>query len=166
MSTLRVATPQDEETGQRLIYAIGRFHTALRHELGVRLREQELTVPEFTTLSVLSLRGGLSNAQLARRSFVTPQAMSQVLASLEAKGLVIRPAPGSGTPGHHRARGARLTPRGRRRVARAQALVDALEDQAFAALAPEERRALTRVLADAAQRLSAAGAGPAGRGGV
>lgn len=162
MSTLRVADSNghEDETGQRLIYAIGRFHTALRQELGVRLRAQGLTVPEFTTLSVLSLRSGLSNAQLARRSFVTPQAMNQVLASLEAKGLVIRPAPGAGTPGHHRARAATLTAKGRRRVLRAQALVDDLEDQAFAALGPQERRALTAVLGEAAQRL--AGGGPSG----
>jgi len=154
MSTITAAGAQDEDTGQRLIYAIGRFHTALRHELGVRLRDQDLTVPEFTALSVLRLRSGLSNAQLARRSFVTPQAMNQVLASLEAKELVTRPAPGEQARGHHRARGAKLTAKGRRRVERAQVLVDALEDQAFAALSVEERRALTGVLGEAAQRIA------------
>jgi DNA-binding MarR family transcriptional regulator len=145
----------------RLAYVVGRFHTVLRAELSRRLAPEGLSVPEFTALSVLGARGGLSNAELARRSFVTPQAMNQVLASLEEKRLVSRPAPGGRGSGHHRARDATLTASGRRRVARAQALVDAIEDEAFAALDAEERRALTRVLAQAAQRL-AAGAGAEG----
>ncbi len=112
---------------------MGRFHTVLRAEMSRRLAPEGLSVPEFTALSVLSVRGGLSNAELARRSFVTPQAMNQVLASLEEKQLVARPAPGEQARGHHRARGAKLTAKGRRAVARAQTIVDAIEDQAFAA---------------------------------
>lgn len=148
--------PRSERATERprLAYAVGRFHTVLRAELARRLAPEGLSVPEFTALSVLSARGGLSNAELARRSFVTPQAMNQVLASLEEKQLVARPAPGEQARGHHRARGATLTARGRRRVARAQASVDALEEQAFAALGPDERRALTDVLSAAAQRLA------------
>jgi DNA-binding MarR family transcriptional regulator len=141
--------------GPRLAYIVGRFHTLLRTELSRALTPEGLSVPEFTALSVLSARGGLSNAELARRSFVTPQAMNQVLASLEEKELVIRPAAGERSRGHHRARGATLTAKGRRWVMRAQALVDAIEDQAFAALGKEERRALAGVLGDAAQRLAA-----------
>ena len=36
----------------------------------------------YTALSVLRAQDGLSNAQLARRSLVTPQSMSEVLALL------------------------------------------------------------------------------------
>ena len=140
----------------RLAYAVGRFHTVLRAEMSRRLGPEGLSVPEFTALSVLSARGGLSNAELARRSFVTPQAMNQVLASLEEKELVTRPAPGEqGRGGHHRARSAKLTAKGRRSVSRAQSLVDAIEDQAFVVLGDDERRALTAVLSEAAQRLAA-----------
>src|SRR5579875_1249187 len=114
--------PQHSFERPRLAYTVGRFHTVLRAELARRLAPEGLSVPEFTALSVLSVRSGLSNAELARRSFVTPQAMGQVLASLEDKQLVIRPAAGERGAGHHRARGAKLTARGRRRVARAQAL--------------------------------------------
>jgi DNA-binding MarR family transcriptional regulator len=145
----------------RLAYAVGRFHTVLRAEMSRRLAPEGLSVPEFTALSVLSVRGGLSNAELARRSFVTPQAMNQVLASLEEKDLIARPAPGGQARGHHRARGAKLTAKGRRWATRAQTLVDAIENQAFGTLGEDERRALTGVLGAAAQRL--AGAGPPGR---
>lgn len=61
---------------------------------------------------MLSLRGGLLNAQLARRFFVTAQAMNQVLTSLETKGLMTRPEPGTQSRAHHRAYGTQLTPRG------------------------------------------------------
>jgi len=116
----------------RLAYAVGRFHTVLRAELARRLAPEGLSVPEFTALSVLSARGGLSNAELARRSFVTPQAMNQVLASLEEKELVSRPAAGGQARGHHRARGAKLTTKGRRRVA-------AIHGAASAGYAPDCR---------------------------
>ena len=41
---------------------------------------------EVHALSILRDRPGLSNAQLARRSYVTPQSMNEVLAALEAEG--------------------------------------------------------------------------------
>lgn len=159
MSTLKAAAGREEETGLRLIYAVGRFHTALRSELSSRLKDHDLTVPEFTALSVLSLRSGLSNAQLARRSFVTPQAMNQVLASLEDKGLVSRQiSPGTGPRSHHRARGTKLTPRGRALVRRTEALVDEIEELAFAGQSPEWRLELSALLLEATDRLRAAAA--------
>jgi DNA-binding MarR family transcriptional regulator len=151
-------TPLAEESALRLIYAIGRFHTVMRAELTRRLAPEGLTVAEFTALSVLGGRSGLSNAQLARRSLVTPQAMNQVLAGLEAKGLVSRPpAPGQGAPGHHRARAASLTAAGRRAVRRCERIVDGLEDAAFQSLDADERAALAARLREGAGRLLATG---------
>ena len=151
-------TPPAEDSALRLVYAVGRFHTVMRAELDRRLRSEGLSVPEFTALSVLRSRSGLSNAQLARRSLVTPQAMNQVLASLEDKGLVSRPrtpeAESNPThPGHHRARAATLTRAGRQALRRADRVVDAIEDAAFAGLDEEERTALAGLLRDGAARL-------------
>lgn len=140
----------------RLIYAIGRFHTALRSQLSTGLKDHDLTVPEFTVLSVLSLRSGLSNAQLARRSFVSPQAMNQVLASLEDKELVVRQrSRGSGPSAHHRARAVKLTARGRALVRRTNALVDEIEEVAFIDIEPEQRLEMTARLMQATSRLRA-----------
>src|SRR5690625_2223368 len=55
----------------RLTYLIGRLDHAVRRELDKRLAAHDLTVAQFTTLSVLTFRPGLSNAQLARRVYVT-----------------------------------------------------------------------------------------------
>ncbi|MFZ1995411.1 MAG: MarR family transcriptional regulator [Solirubrobacteraceae bacterium] len=145
---------REEERAQRLIYAIGRYDTALRNELKRRLRPVSLTIPEFTTLSVLSGRSGLSNAQLARRALVTPQAMNQVLGALEEKGLVRRQAsPGSSANGHHRARGARLTAKGARHVQRCERIVDDIEAASFPGMTAAERVAFASLLRVATQRL-------------
>ncbi|MGZ6670562.1 MAG: VIT1/CCC1 transporter family protein [Solirubrobacteraceae bacterium] len=52
------------------------------------MRPYGLTTLQYTTLSVLNRHGApLSNAQLARRAYMTPQAMSEVIDALETKGL-------------------------------------------------------------------------------
>ena len=63
-----------------------------------RLAEWELSVQEYTSLSVLGARPGLSNAQLARRALVTPQSMIEILSKLESRGGVGR-APTTPTMG-------------------------------------------------------------------
>jgi DNA-binding MarR family transcriptional regulator len=146
-----------DDTGVRLIYAIGGFDTAVRSALKCRLEPLGLTITEFTTLSVLSVRNGLSNAQLARRSLVTPQAMNQVLASLEGKGLIERgQAPGRRSGGgHHRARSTELTAKGRLQVQQCTSIVDEIEDASFSPSSGAERVALAAMLRDATQRLRA-----------
>ena len=146
-----------------LIYVIGRVDQGVRRELRVRLAPLALSVPDVTTLSVLRGRSGLSNAQLARRALITPQSMLEVLASLEQRGLLARRPDAANA----RIMRAELTPSGRRLLARADAVISALEDELLAAVAPEEREqargALLRVMgelsallrAQAAQRRSA-----------
>ena len=76
----------------RLSYVIGRLDRVLRRRLSAAVEPTGLTLPAYTALSVLRAQDGLSNARLARRSLVTPQSMSEVLALLVAKGYV-REAP-------------------------------------------------------------------------
>src|SRR3954462_12780026 len=92
----------------RVSYLVGRLDRILRRRLGDALAPHGLSLPEYTTLSVLRARPGPSNAQLARRSLITPQAMNEVLARLEGRGLVRREV----DPAHARIRRARLTAAG------------------------------------------------------
>jgi DNA-binding MarR family transcriptional regulator len=71
-------------------YLIGRLDRIVRRGLDERLREFGLTALGYTALTVLAARPGLSNAQLARRSFMTPQGMNQVIDALVDKGYVQR----------------------------------------------------------------------------
>src|SRR3954453_22473788 len=74
----------------RIGYVVGRLDRAIRREIGALVAPFGLTVPKYTALSILRDRPGLSNAQLARRCYVRPQSMSEVLAALEADGLIVR----------------------------------------------------------------------------
>jgi DNA-binding MarR family transcriptional regulator len=134
---------------QRISYAVGRLDRVLRRRLGEALEPHGLSLPEYTTLSVLRLRSGLSNAQLARRSLITPQSMNEVLARLEDRRLVRRLA----DPSHGRIRPAQLTAAGRRALARADAAVDQVERAMLSGVSAPERRRLRELLAAALRGL-------------
>src|ERR671914_1569754 len=87
-----MAAPSDRSlaVSPRIGYVIGRLDRALRREIGALVAPHGLTVPKYTALSILRDKPGLSNAQLARRTYVTPQSMNEVLAALEADGLIVR----------------------------------------------------------------------------
>ena len=77
-------------TTARLPYLIGRTDRIVKRRLGEALAPHGLTVPQFTALSVLHARGSLSNAQLAERSFMSPQSANEVVKTMEARGWVTR----------------------------------------------------------------------------
>jgi len=95
-------------TNQPVGYLLMRVHRALRAAIDETLRPHGFTLPQVTVMFALAHKSGLSTADLARRAFVTPQAMGEVLAGLEAKGCVIRRAHDS----HGRIQPAELTEAG------------------------------------------------------
>jgi DNA-binding MarR family transcriptional regulator len=136
-----------------LIYVVGRVDRGLRTELARRLRPWELSVAQFTALSVLARRPGLSNAQLARRSLISPQAMSEVLAALERRGLVAR----SADPAHARIRNATLTADGEAAVRAAARVAGQLQDELLADVPVGERDVLVAGLTRCMRVLAARG---------
>ena len=135
----------------RLPYLLGRVDRGVRAELKERLRAYGLSVPEYTTLSVLQTRPGLSNAQLARRSLITPQSMNQVVAALERRGLIER----TPDPAHQRILRTTLTRAGEKLLDELAGMVTALEDEILADLSPEQRDALVEGLRSCMRRLAA-----------
>jgi DNA-binding MarR family transcriptional regulator len=129
-------------TEPRLSYVIGRLERALRRRLTAAVEPMGLTLPAYTALSVLRVQDGLSNAQLARRSFVTPQSMSEVLALLVERGYVRRRA----EPGHGRVLRTELTKAGNRALDRCDRAVDAIERELLADLDGTEAAELRDVL--------------------
>ena len=122
-------------------YRLKRAVAALRGAMDRALREHDLTVPHYACLELLDQQPGLSNAKLARGTFVTRQSMNVVLRGLQAAGLVLRPAttdPGRALPTH-------LTDAGHRRLAAGRDVVSAI-DERMADAVPEDRRA--ELLAD------------------
>jgi DNA-binding MarR family transcriptional regulator len=137
--------------GPSLAYVIGRVDQGVRREMRRLLEPFGLSVPEYTALSILAAVPGLSNAQLARRSLITPPAMLEVLASLERRALVERHA----DPQHGRIRRAELTADGTRTLRAASREIDRLSDQLLDAIPDDERDAVRRGLVAVMDRLSA-----------
>jgi DNA-binding MarR family transcriptional regulator len=140
------------EADPRISYVVARLERALRAAITERVKPHGLTTLQFTTLSILGRRGHpLSNAQLARRAYMTPQSMSEVIDALERKGLIRR----NSHPNHRRVLPAELTPKGRRVLAACERSVDALEDEMLTGLGGPEREALLETLKGAVRALGA-----------
>lgn len=123
----------------RFSYVVARLERAVRAGINQRVRPYGLTTLQYTTLSVLGSRGRpLSNAQLARRAYMTPQSMIEVIDALERKGLIRR----NPHPNHRRVYPATLTAKGRRVLAACDAAVDEMEEEMLEELDPEERATL------------------------
>lgn len=118
----------------RFSYMLARLDRVLRRRLTTAIEPVGLTLPAYTALSVLGAQDGLSNAQLARRSLVTPQSMSEVLTLLVERGYVRRRP----DPGHGRVMRTELTAAGRRALGRCDRAVDAVERELLSALDAEE----------------------------
>jgi DNA-binding MarR family transcriptional regulator len=132
----------DDGAGPTLLYLVGRIDRVVRRAIRHTLKAHGLSVNQYTTLSVLARRSGLSNAQLARRALVSPQSMNEVLLTLEQRRLVRRRA----HPEHGRILQAHLTAQGRALLARCDAEVQEVEARMVSDLSDEDRLALRRGL--------------------
>ena len=83
---MSVAQPHDDSgtDSPTLLYLVGRADRVVRRAMNEVLAAHGVSLNQYTTLSVLAGRGGLSNAQLARRSLVSPQSMNEVLLTRRA----------------------------------------------------------------------------------
>jgi DNA-binding MarR family transcriptional regulator len=129
-------------SNQPVGYLLMRVHRALRASIDETLRPHGFTLPQVTVMFALAHKSGLSTADLARRAFVTPQAMGEVLAGLEAKGCVIRRAHDS----HGRILPAELTPAGTEARRLCYAVLARAEAQMLSGLSPDERTTLGGLL--------------------
>jgi DNA-binding MarR family transcriptional regulator len=116
------------EPQSSFIYIVGRVEQGIRREMRTRLAQCGLSVQEYTALSVLGARPGLSNAQLARRALVTPQSMIEILSRLERRELVTREP----DPHHARILRGHLTKRGRDLLRDADRAVAGIQEQILA----------------------------------
>ena len=116
-------------------YLLKEASSALRAAMEEVLRPLDMNVTRYSCLELLAQRPGLSGSELARGAFVTRQSMNVLLQALEREGYVVRPAEapvGKVLP-------TRLTPRGRRSLARATVAVRSVEDRMLGGLTETER---------------------------
>lgn len=162
MATTRVK-PGGERTSEaalpRPTYLVKQLQEALLRRLDDITRRFDLTTRQYTTLSVLARYPGISSAQLARLTFVSPQAANEMVGTLEGKGFLRRSVDRS----NRRRLEVKLTPAATRTLAKCDGLVDQLERELFRGVDAADRAHFHRMLDTCLQAISEPGA-PAGRG--
>jgi DNA-binding MarR family transcriptional regulator len=141
------ARPGPEPT---LMYVMKQVELAVRARLDEIFRPIGMTALQYTALTVLERRPGLSSAQLARNSFVTSQTMADMVGALEQRGLVER---------YRDTRDRRrmvlaLTDKGHDLLGRYRAEVAALEEQMLSGLTAGQAAELRHSLAVCRANLS------------
>ncbi|HEY0357380.1 MAG TPA: MarR family transcriptional regulator [Mycobacteriales bacterium] len=121
-----------------LLYAVKQVELAVRAHLDELLKPSGITALQYTALTVLRRRDGLSSAQLARNSFVTAQSMSDLVTALERRGLITRRR----DPANRRRMVISLTDAARELLAEYDEPVQALEERMLSALTARQRDSL------------------------
>lgn len=139
----------------RTTYLVKQLELAIRAGMDAIAGEFGVTALQYTALSVLARHPGLSAAQMAHRSFVSPQAGNEMVKILERKGLIAR------TPdaANRHIRRINLTPAGRAVLSQCDVRIDRLEATMLDPLEPADVERLRRALGACALSL----AGPGGR---
>jgi DNA-binding MarR family transcriptional regulator len=133
-----------------LLYVMKQVELAVRAELDELVRPAGLTALQYTALTVLERHPNLTSAQLARNSFVTAQAMADMVGALQERGLIER----------HRDEQDRrrlvlaLTGPGRKLLVEYRDRVAALEDRMLAGLTDAQVAQLRRSLLSCRAALS------------
>lgn len=91
------------------VYLVSRLYYAARSKIDSALSDLDITSVQYTVLSLLRDRDHLSSADIARRYFVKPQSMNQIIFSLERLDLIVRTA----DPENRRILRVRLTAKGK-----------------------------------------------------
>jgi DNA-binding MarR family transcriptional regulator len=125
-----------------VLYAVKQVELAVRSHLDALLRPAGLTALQYTALTVLRRREGLSAAELARNSFVTPQSMADMVVALESRGFISRRR----DPANRRRLLLGLTEEGADVLREYDGRVQGLETLMLEPLEPDERRALLSYL--------------------
>lgn len=127
---------------QRLGYIIKRAQQTLRSRMDSALDSLDLTTPQYAALSILEEEQKLSNAELARRCFLTPQTMHKIVTGMEEKGLVERKS----DPTHGRKINTLLTSSGKEMLEEAHQIVEQIEQEMTAYLSADDVEATVKNL--------------------
>jgi DNA-binding MarR family transcriptional regulator len=145
-----IGTIMSAVVSPRVVYIVKQLELAVRARLDQICREYGVTIAQYTALSVVRVRPGISSAQLAVRSFITPQSAHQTVSELERTGLITR------IPDELNRRILRnhLTAKGLLLLESCDGAVDELEHQMFEGLHDDEQSQLQALLGRCIRNLS------------
>lgn len=123
---------------QRIGYLVKGVQQAIRQRMDAELRHLNLSTSQYAALSALEQSDQLSNAEMARACFVTPQTMQQLVKGLEAEGWIERQPHSE----HGRIIQTRLTTEGRTVLDQAHRVVERIEETMVDGLSKPDRERL------------------------
>lgn len=155
---LSVSVGESYRYEQSVLYRLSRLQRLTRHELESRVAKLGLNIPEHSALLVVSERAPITNADLARASYVSAQTMIVLVSGLEERGLLRRMPLGTG-----RSLLIELTTAGKRMVAQLEAIHAAMADEIVrgTTVKPEDLAGLLRDLTANVAPPSESAPGPA-----
>jgi DNA-binding MarR family transcriptional regulator len=115
-------------------YMVGRLERALRQQFRRVLEPLGLTLSQYTALSVFCSSGLLSNAKLAERTMVSPQAANELIKGMEKSGWIVR----NPDPNHGRIIQISLTKEGMQLLARCNKVISKMEREMLKGLSSKE----------------------------
>lgn len=137
----------------RVGYQLKRAQQALRKAMDQSLRDLGITTAQYAALAALEAAGKskapLSGAELARRCFVTPQTMNEILVGLEREGFIARKPAAKGG----RVIATRQTAKGHTILTRAHREVMAVEGVMLAGFTSPQQVRLASILSRCADQL-------------
>jgi len=134
----------------RVGYLLRQANQAFRAAAQADLAPLGLTFPQYSVLSVADAEPGLSGAELARDSMLTPQTANEIISLLAAAGLLERRP----DAGDRRLRRMAVTAAGRDLLSRARPAVHAVEQRMTSSLSAADQAALRGWLTDCARNLT------------
>lgn len=132
----------------RLLYTVKQLELAVRAAITQIVEPHDLTVTQYTALSVLARPRPQTVSDLARHSFVRAQSMSEVIGSLEERKLVRRRR----YPQDRKRIYIELTAKGAKLLASLEDDMNGLEDAVFGGLTTSQRGRMSQWLGDARSR--------------
>jgi len=119
-------------------YLLRQAHAAHRIRMEQALAPLGLTLPQFSVLTMLGAYPGISGADLARLSLLTPQTMSVIVSNLERAGLLSRKPHAQ----HGRIQVIELTGTGKEKLAHSKQAVHQVEEDLLKNVSAEEERTI------------------------
>lgn len=141
------------DSGRGLVYIIKQLDLGLRPRLFEACAAAGMTAAQYTALTVLARRPGITSSELARRSFVRAQTMAVTMDPLLDAGFVRRES----DPQHRRRILLYLTESGAEAIGRLSPQVEALEELMLSDLNEAEREQFGDYLRRARNALDRAG---------
>lgn len=129
---------REQNTVDRPGFLIKQAQAVLHTHMARALHEHGVTMTQFAVLTALAEEPGQSNADLARRAFITPQSMNEILRDLERHAWISR----SRHPTHGRILQIGLTETGHATLQACDATVTVIEQRMLAGLDAGQRRDL------------------------